>query len=232
LSQQAEHVRPVTRREFLVAGALASGAILSGAIAYRTRDAAAAVDVSLQELVPAQLGDWKQSAKGDALIPTGEQLEDETYDEVLTRYYSDPAGNLIMFLMAYGSAQSGNIQLHRPEACYPAAGFRLLNEQGIDLPGDSTKIPSRALTARAPGRTEQILYWSRVGGSFPTGSASQRWAVLRQSLDGSPPDGVLVRMSALHPTLEGALPTLRSFAGALLASPVPQLRTALLGPPQ
>jgi EpsI family protein len=185
--------------------------------------------LALDRLVPNQVGGWAHSADGDRLIPVGERPEEEAYDDLLTRYYGDGSGNPIMFLVAYGSAQTGNAQLHRPEACYPAAGFNLHSQGETIIPTQQAKVRARTLTAEAPGRTEQILYWSRIGDRFPTTSASQRWVAFRQALNGSAPDGALVRISMIHPDQGRAMKALTDFARALLATPNPDLRQLLTG---
>jgi EpsI family protein len=163
-------------------------------------------------------------------MPTAEAPAETGYDDLLTRHFSDDAGRTIMFLLAYGAAQSGNTQLHRPEACYPAAGFSLGNSARISIqaPGGA-EVEARTLTATKPGRIEQILYWSRVGAAFPTDSASQSLAVIRQSLGGNAPDGALVRISTLGSDRASALTLLRLFANDLLKQPGPSLRRLLVG---
>jgi EpsI family protein len=184
---------------------------------------------SLAAIVPDRFGSWKSSPANGVLIPTAETPAETGYDDLLTRYFVDDAGRTIMFLVAYGAAQSGNTQLHRPEACYPAAGFSLGDSSRTSIDAPQTKIEARTLTATKPGRIEQILYWSRVGTAFPTDSASQSLAVIRQSLGGSAPDGALVRMSTLGSDRTSALTLLRLFANDLLLQSAPSLRRLLTG---
>jgi EpsI family protein len=136
-----------------------------------------------------------------------------------------------MLLVAFGGVQSGNAQLHRPEVCYPAAGFDLDGWQDLALPLSGRGVSARAVTASAPGRIEQILYWTRIGRDFPTSSLAQRWSILRHSLRGSLPDGTLVRISTIDPDRGRALKSLRTFAASLLQSGTPQLRELLVGKP-
>lgn len=232
-SQSAEQVPPplanTNRREFLVSGALGSAALLAGMVRLLSNEVASSKRWPLEQLVPERIGAWSNAARGDQSIPVGEGPDGEAYDGLLTRYYSGDQGGTIMFLIAYGNAQTGNAQLHRPESCYPAAGFNLHSQSQTSLPAPGTVVPARAMTAEAPGRIEQILYWSRIGDRFPTNSAGQRWVAFRQALDGSTPDGALVRISTIHPDQAIALPALKSFASALLATPSPSLRELLTG---
>ncbi|HVM36884.1 MAG TPA: EpsI family protein [Sphingomicrobium sp.] len=220
-----------SRRELLVGAGLGSAALLSGLLWQRAEAARAARPPALDSIVPAVIGRWAHVPGADSLIPTGEAPNDP-YDEVLTRNYADGSGAAIMMLIAFGSAQTGNAQLHRPEVCYPAVGFELGKTEEVRLSAaGAPPIQARVLTARAPGRLEQILYWSRIGKEFPTTASGQRWAAFRQTLGGPAPDGVLFRISMISGDRPHALRQLNSFAGALLATPGAELRRLLVGSP-
>lgn len=230
---QADQTEPGgrrTRRDFLVGGALLSTALLATRSSWGAGSQGSALGGSLARIVPHSVGPWKSSAANRLLIPTAEVTEETGYDDLLTRYFIDESGRTIMFLVAYGRAQSGGAQLHRPEACYPAAGFTLFDSRRLSVatPGGA-EISGRALTAIRPGRIEQILYWSRVGTAFPTDSVSQSLATIRQTLGGTAPDGALVRMSMLGADRASALTLLRHFATMLLHQPKSSLRRLLTG---
>lgn len=212
------------RREFLVGGAFAATALASGLVGRGTGGEGAS-PVRLEQAVPAQVGGWRLEPAANILIPRGDAEEMETYDQLLTRVYGGAAAVPVMLLVAYGSSQAGTTQLHRPEVCYPAAGFDLEPRETLQLPlSGGAAIQARTLTATAPGRVEQILYWSRVGREFPASTLQQRWSLLRQSMDGRAPDGALVRISVIAPDYRAALPLLLGFAGGLLDLPEPGRR--------
>jgi EpsI family protein len=183
----------------------------------------------LDPLVPEKIGPWTASHYEPVVIPRGEEPEGKIYDSVITRYYVSDTALPVMLLIAYGSAQTGETLLHRPEVCYVAAGFRMRSWPNVVLQTADKKIDARVLTASAPGRTDQILYWTRVGGEFPTTVTEQRWSTLQQTLTGSIPDGVLVRISVDEEDRETAMKFMRVFAGDLLSSGGPQLRQILEG---
>ena len=221
-----------TRREFVVGGALAVTGMFASAATLRSAGSGAATAMRpLERLIPAAVGEWNLSPFADVLIPRAEKAQDKSYDEVVTRYYESRSAPGVMLLVAYGSAQTGDTQLHRPEACYPVAGFKLHRWPDIMLPLSGVAIPARAMTAVATGRIEQLLYWTRVGDEFPTSSISQRWAALRQTLRGSIPDGVLVRLSTIGADRGAALDVLRRFATELMAAGGPALRKVLTAKP-
>lgn len=228
--EQADRGSPIfTRRELVIGGALGTAALVSQLITPRPDPDRLRRGLSLENLVPIVIGQRTRANFNSILIPKGEDSKDKSYDQVLTRYYTGGSAVPIMLLIAYGSAQVGNTELHRPEVCYPSAGFRLRSWPDVPLQFLGKTISARSMTAFATGRIEQILYWSRVGRSFPTSSLGQRWAALRATMQGSVPDGVLVRISTIDSDREGALPVLREFADALLDAGGTELRMLLTG---
>jgi EpsI family protein len=218
-----------TRRELLIGGTLAGAALAAGALRFGSGAAVTHVQGQLDQLVPGRLGDWAQASFASVLIPVGETAEERTYDDLITRFYQHPDGTGIMLLIAYSASQAGETALHRPEVCYPAAGFDLSRAPDTWLSYPPLRIAAATMTAVAPGRMEQLLYWSRVGHAFPTTSLDQRLTVLRQSLSGRLPDGALVRMSIISEDRTGALLRLKSFAGTLLNAGGADLRRLLIG---
>lgn len=219
----------LSRREMLVGGALACTALAGAALRGRSSSGQAAARPLLEHLVPGRIGEWTRQPFSDVLIPRGDTVEDRTYDDLFTGYYASAGAGGVMLLIAYGSAQVGDTELHRPEVCYPAAGFRLTRWPDVTLRFPGQAVRSAVITAVAPERVEQMLYWSRIGGDFPTTSLQQHVSILRQTLRGALPDGVLVRMSTIDGERQDGLATLERFAGAMVASASPTLRTMLVG---
>lgn len=218
-----------TRRELLVGGVLACTAVAAGTLRYRADTGSTRSQGQLDRLVPGRLGAWEQAPFANLLIPVGEGAEERSYDDLVTRFYQHPDGTGIMLLIAYSASQAGETALHRPEVCYPAAGFDLSRAPDTRVAFPPLQIPAATMTAMAPGRVEQLLYWSRVGHTFPTTSLEQRIAVLRQSLSGRLPDGALVRMSMISDDRATALARLKGFAGALLTAGGIDLQRLLIG---
>lgn len=222
----------LTRRDLLIAASFCATAAAAGALALAEEQEGGATTLSLDPLVPDRVGGWTRSLAGGYSIPQGEDAEDRSYDAVVTRHYTSAVDLPIMLLIAYGRAQTGSTQLHRPEVCYPAAGFKLQMWPHVQLRlQGGTVVSARTLTAQATGRTEQILYWSRVGNEFPLSSTDQRLAVLRQALRGASPDGALVRISTIAVDHRRAMETLGIFARALLTAGGPRSSALLTGRP-
>ena len=60
-----------------------------------------------------------------AVRPPPDGLEAEIYNQEVSRASCDKDGHVIMLMIAYGESQSDRLQLHHPEVCYTAQGFRV-----------------------------------------------------------------------------------------------------------
>ena len=112
---------------------------------------------------------------------------------------------------AFGPAQSYATQLHRPEICYPASGFEVLEETSHDFLVAGRVVPASILVAKRGLRSDSVLYWARLGSDYPRSLWEQRRAILGASLSGSPAEGVLVRFSC-RTDVAGPIETLEGFA--------------------
>src|SRR6202000_2459079 len=102
----------------------------------------------LSDILPASFAGWTSHEVSDLVAPeTPDSLQARLYGETVGRIYQrDATGSQIMMLMAHGDVESNELQLHRPEVCYPAFGFTLFqnNLTQISL-GKSVTVPGRSL---------------------------------------------------------------------------------------
>lgn len=219
----------MTRRNLLVGtvGLACAGMALAAA---RESEAEPLSEDALGRVVPEQFAGWTSVPSGYVVLPSQNDLTDEVYNDVLIRVYQHADGASVAFLMAYGSLQSRDMQLHRPELCYPAAGFAIQSAETLELrlPGQPA-IGARLLGTASQARPEQVLYWTRIGNEFPTTQLAQRWAVVRHNLRGEMPDGILVRMSTVSEDAASAFPVLRTFIGDLMNASPMAARRLLVG---
>lgn len=216
-----------TRREMLMGAGclLASGT----ALAMKPRNQVDFLGkATIEDLVPKRLADWNFVDTSGLVLPPRDQMQERLYTQLLTRTYADPNGEQIMLLIAYNSMQDGVIQLHRPEICYPAGGFRLTTiEPHVTSMAQNIDIPSRHIVAETGLRREEMIYWTRMGDYFPRRWSDQRWAVFVQNLHGDIPDGLLVRISSI--TQGVGIEMLDAFARILYANVNPRMRQVLVG---
>ena len=220
--------RGTSRRNFLVGGIglACAGLALVGA---RETVIEPLPEGTLPKLLPERLGQWQSSTGNGVIVPPESELSDRTYNEVLVRIYNGPV-DAVALCLAYGAAQSRDMQLHRPEVCYPAAGFAVVSSRlvQLELPG-RPPISGTLLDTQSNLRKEQVLYWTRIGNEFPTAPLEQRLAVVTQNLRGRVPDGMLVRASTVAPGPEEAYPVLRNFLVAMVENSPARARELLVG---
>lgn len=185
-----------------------------------------AIDASL----PKNVDGWRFESSSGLVLPPPDSLSDRLYDEIATRAYVGDNLPPVMLLIAYSNVQDGMLQVHRPETCYPVGGFALSASQIVDLNvGVARPIPCRFFTASGVSRTEQVLYWTRIGNEIPGRWIDQRMAVVRANIRGEVPDGILVRLSVIGSDAAVAIPLLQKFATSLVGQLPPTTRKLFLG---
>lgn len=215
------------RRKLLVGGLLAASSAAVWARQPSTR-----IDYlgtrKLDDLIPKQIGDWKFATTSGLVVPPEDALSDSLYSQLMTRVYDNGRDPPIMLLIAQSAGQTGLLQVHRPEFCYPVGGFQLspIVQRPVSVAGRDLQI--NELTASAPGRTEQILYWTRVGDGMPISWRQQRLAVAMDNLKGFIPDAVLVRVSSIDPDPQRTFVRLGDFVAQLLTQLPPNGQKVLV----
>lgn len=225
-SDRAHHEPALSRRQ----------AILGGAFLLTAGTAVARVprhnidllgDRQIDKLIPQKIGEWAFYSKSGLVVPPADQLKDALYSQLMTRVYVAADALPIMLLIAQSGGQTGVLQVHRPEYCYPASGFTLMERTVLPIGLPGSRLEATAITAKADDRTEQLLYWTRVGEDMPLTWARQRWSVARANLKGDVPDAVLVRVSALTADRAAGLTALTRFVQAMFAAVPPDVRRFL-----
>lgn len=195
-----------------------------------TRQAAGADSFQLEAAIPRQFGAWTEQKQQVQIVdPRQQETIDRIYSQVLMRSYVNAEGVRVMLSIAYGSNQSDDLQVHRPEVCYPAQGAQLLSTVNASLPTQWGEIPARRLTTQFGPRHEPVTYWVMVGDRAIIGSLQGKLAQLRYGFRGQIPDGMLVRASTIDPDDERAFAQQARFLQDLLAAVPPETRKRLSG---
>ncbi|MBX7539399.1 exosortase-associated protein EpsI, V-type [Qipengyuania sphaerica] len=218
----------ITRRHLVLGGMLTAAAVLAEA----RRPVVANPVIEKQDFrawVPDRCGEWSSTGSGDVVLPPPDELSDRLYDNLITQVYREAGGEEVMLLMAYNNRQDGMLQVHRPEVCYPVGGFELTETAATQLRLGAKSIPASMFTASSPGRVEHVMYFTRVGNSFPRSWASQRETVIAENLRGYIPDGLMLRVSSLSPRPETALNHMRQFVQSFHAASPMSMRRLLTG---
>jgi EpsI family protein len=220
-----------SRRDLLIGAACLMGAASAYAVTPRRRVSLLQTG-DLASVVPASFGAWTGREVTDLVAPkTPGGLIDRLYNQTLERLYVDSVtGQEVMMLLAHGDTQTNELQLHRPEVCYPAFGFEIVRSAPtvITLAGGAD-LPARQLVAVAASRRENIVYWTRLGEFLPTSEAEQRLDRARTALKGLIADGLLARFSIIGGDSDAALAAAGGFIAGFLGAVRPDARAALIG---
>jgi EpsI family protein len=161
---------------------------------------------SLATLIPRSFGEWHEINRGPVEVdPNRERAGTERtitnpYDDVLLRTYANADGAIVQLALAYGRRQRQEVKIHRPELCYTAQGFQIRRVDRAQFPGMGTlaePISGARMLATAPGRTEAVSYWIRIGGLYSINAWAIRYQILKEGIKGKVDDGILVRASQI-----------------------------------
>jgi EpsI family protein len=166
----------------------------------------------LQQVIPAQFGDWRQV--DTALAPVDPTTDHDPgrdtnnpYDDVLMRAYSNSRGDVVLLALAYGREQHQEVKIHRPELCYVAQGFKVIKRSphAFTIPArDTAPADGARMLVEAPGRTEAVSYWIRIGRSYSASAWATRYYIFKQGVKRRSLDGILVRVSQILDNTEAA----------------------------
>lgn len=221
----------ISRRSLLIGGAMlaaAGGAAARAPVPNRPR----IPKKEFEALVPKVVGEWRFETASGLVLPPSDALSDRLYDSLVTRIYANPNGDRVMLLLAYNNRQDGMLQIHRPEICYPAGGYRLSPTTPVNVAiAQDRVLPSNIFSAASAERSEQVLYWTRVGNAFPQSWREQRIVVLRANIEQIIPDGMLARVSMAAEDMSTTMPIMQNFVAELHKVSSPRLKSLLFATP-
>ena len=220
-------------KQLIVGLAMLAAAGLAMALKPTERIADTGPKINLETLIPAEFGDWKIDATIGTLLvnPETQARLDKIYSQVLSRTYINAQGERIMLSIAYGGDQSDGMQVHKPEACYPAQGFQILKNSTDAFSTGNGSIPVKRLVAMQGSRIEPITYWTTVGDDVAVSGLKWKLYQLKYGLTGKIPDGLLFRISSIQPDDAVAYRMQDNFARELLGALTPSGRKRLIGQP-
>ena len=222
----------MNRRDLILGAACVLGAGAALALKPRRKVSLLPPGKKLADILPGSFGDWTSRDVSDLYAPeTPDSLEARLYGETVGRFYSQRSTNIeIMMLIAHGDSQSNELQLHRPEVCYPAFGFSLVESHPIQLSiAKAVTLPGRRLIARSTQQQQSVIYWTRLGEYFPVGVTEQRLERLNTAMHRYIPDGLLARFSVAGTDIAPAFQTLKSFISELVMRVASNQRVVLVG---
>lgn len=222
-----------TRRAVFASLLMGAAAIAAWRMTPTRRMATLHGELNLEVQVPKQFGEWQfdTSASAGVVNPQQEELLKQLYSQILSRtYVHRSTGQRVMLSIAYGNDQRDGLQMHYPEICYPAQGFRLVSNRKVDLKIGGLSIPARRLeTVFGNQRFEPVTYWTVIGETAVRGGADKKIAEMRYGFEGLIPDGLLFRVSSIDRDTVAALALQDQFVSSLLAAVSDGIRARLAG---
>lgn len=193
-------MRPIIVRAAIfvacLAAALASAEVLRPTH-YLAKDGP---PIELASQVPAEFGAWREVKDMTPLLPDPELQRrlDALYTQVLARTYVNADGDHVMLSIAYGSDQSSEATaVHRPEFCYSAQGFRVIDAGTTELQLPGARVPLQRLLAQQGTRHEPVMYWVTLDTKATLPGIGRKLAQLEFGMRGEIADGMLVRVSTI-----------------------------------
>jgi EpsI family protein len=182
---------------------------------------------------PKAFGDWSPVPGVQAIKPPPDGLEAQIYNQETSRAYVDKEGHVVMLVVAYGESQSDRLQLHHPEICYTAQGFRVTRPvtSRFEWSSSAPPIDVTRLVASREGRIEPISYWMRVGYDVSNTNWGRQFLKLQYGLRGWIPDGALFRVSTVGLPEKTGFSVEDKFIRDLLNAVGPDTRTFVVGDP-
>ena len=184
--------------------------------------------------LPTQFGEWSAAPQlGVVEPPAPDSLEREVYNQEASRGFVDKEGHVVMLMVAYGESQSDRLQLHHPEVCYTAQGFRVsrTSTYKLDYSPSAPPVKLTRLVAVREERLEPISYWMRIGYDNSNSNWARQALKLGYGLQGWIPDGALFRVSTLGIHPEESFKVQDKFIRDLLNSVDPETRAFMVGDP-
>jgi EpsI family protein len=190
---------------------------------------------NIDKHLPTQFGDWKPVEGLNVVAPPApDSLEREVYNQEASRGFVDPEGHVVMLMVAYGESQSDRLQLHHPEVCYTAQGFRVSGTSSARLAYSPSAPPLKVtrLVAAREERIEPISYWMRIGYDNSNSNWTRQMLKLGYGLRGWVPDGALFRVSTVGVPAEQGFKIQDRFIRDLLHAVDPATREFMVGDPK
>ena len=182
----------MNRREYIIGGTLMIGGVAGFAVKPSKPEGNA---VNLKDALSSGFGNWTPIQRSLDSIPKPSAYTQSIYEQVVAGHYVSTEGRVVTLLLAYNRAQSYASQLHRPDVCYPASGFKILRQKDVDIDISSQSVDGRIIYTQRGIRSETVLFWTRIGAQFPRSLKQQRLEIFRAALSRKNLDGIVVRAS-------------------------------------
>jgi len=189
--------------------------------------------ITLIEIIPEKFDDWHLDSSISNMIKSPEQdaIINRVYSQVIARTYINKSGSKIMLSIAYTDNQTDNAgkQSHKPEVCYPAQGFNIIDLGTYSLNTKFGNINTKHLVANLHERIEPITYWTMVGNKVVNNDFQTKLAQIGYGFNGFLADGLVFRISNIADNYEYSYDLHKSFITQLINNLSVNDRKRLMG---
>ena len=222
----------MNRRGLLFALAACGSAASVHAVRPTRRAADVLERVDLEAQIPRSFGGWKVDPAMVPVLPDPSVQEklDKIYTQLIARTYVDPNGRRVMFTIAYGADQATDAtSVHRPEFCYSTQGFAVKGAGISQIQLDSKTLKVQRLIATMGARSEPITYWITLNNDSILPGLERKLTQIKLGILGTIPDGMLVRVSSVDPSIKDPFEFQEKFLKALEREIEPSMRSRYFG---
>lgn len=224
-------MRHASFKSFLIAALMLLA--LGGSFALKPSENASAVRpvADLETVIPKAFGDWRIDGSIIPIEPAPDVKESLTkiYSQTLSLTYVNRQGQRIMLSVAYSDGIDRQLDIHRPEYCYPAQGFTVSEYIDTVLDVGVGSLPLRRLVATQGRRIEPISYWITIADKAVSSTIERKLLKIRYGLTGQIGSGMLVRVSSIERDQKLAYRTHDDFIRTLIASMPENHRAFIVG---
>ncbi|MFZ4702099.1 MAG: exosortase-associated protein EpsI, B-type [Candidatus Methylumidiphilus sp.] len=218
-------------RHLLIGLAMVCTAILAVVMKPSQKLADQTAQIDFETMIPRQFDSWRVDDSVTPVIanPQQQAVIGKIYAQTLSRTYVNGRGERVMLTIAYGTSQSDDLQVHRPEVCYSAQGFQVGEPVRGRLSVAAKEIPVTRLVAVNGLRNEPITYWTTVGDKVVKDNWDSKKQQLKLGFRGVVPDGLLFRVSTISADEASSFKLQNEFINTLLGALKPGDRQRLTG---
>jgi EpsI family protein len=155
----------------------------------------------LEMMLPKVIGEWQEQPNLSFAVinPEQKQMLETLYSDTLSRTYVNPEGYKIMLSIAYGKTQRDGMEMHKPDICYPAQGFEILNKGVVsfELRASEKMMKVNKMVTKNRDRMEPLIYWTLVGTQIFNSRLEKKYYEFTYAMRNKVADGMLVRVSSI-----------------------------------
>jgi len=148
---------------------------------------------------PMTFGEWR----GRRESMEGVYSDALKLDDYVLADYTDPAGDVVNFYVAYYNSQRKGEAVHSPRSCLPGGGWQMRdfaqrNVPNVSVNGQPLRV-NRTLIEMGDQR-QLVYYWFQQRGRVVTNEFAVKWYLLWDALTMHRTDGAMVRLTTPLPS--------------------------------